>query len=90
MYVNQQPYKCVRCSFEFAYSPDVKHPAPVFYEEEETKRGTVVHSKPLCPRCYEEFMLKNIGFGLCTVDWGLGADYDRFMEKSHGTTIQKN
>jgi hypothetical protein len=85
MYYSPQQYKCVKCTFEFMYSPSNSHSGPVMSKEEETDRGTVTHSMPVCPKCWVDFLLKNVGYGLCTVDWGQGSSYDNATkEKTSG------
>lgn len=79
-YVYSQQYKCIKCSYEFAYSPDEKHSAPVFSKDVQTPRGTYLQSLPVCPKCFEEFVMKNMGIGYCTVNWTGISDYDK--EKS--------
>lgn len=82
MYIMQQPYKCIKCAFEFKYGPHDGHGAPVMSREEETAKGTVTHSMPACPKCWTDFLLKNVGYGLCTVDWGHGSDYDNSTKEN--------
>jgi hypothetical protein len=50
--------------------------------EEETNKGTLVHSMPVCPKCWTDFLIKNVGYGLCTVDWGHGSDYDNATKEN--------
>jgi DNA-directed RNA polymerase subunit RPC12/RpoP len=52
MYIMPAPYKCVKCGFEFAFSPHNTHPAPVY------------DNKPVCPQCWSEFLKMSLGFGV--------------------------
>ena len=71
MYILAQPYKCVKCGFEFNYSPHEQHPAPVI---ESDQSGYL----PVCPNCYTDWIHKNLGLGYCTVHWASksGSAYD--------------
>ena len=63
-YILPQPHKCLKCGYEAEYSPHIQHPAPV------TENFTG------CPKCWEEFLRKNIGDMKCTVDFGKGSQYE--------------
>ena len=76
-YIYPQPYKCVKCDHEFEYTPDRMHPAPVLSKEIETERSTFQQSMPVCPKCWAEFLMANIGLGFCTQKWRPeGSDYE--------------
>jgi DNA-directed RNA polymerase subunit RPC12/RpoP len=78
------PYKCVKCDHEFEYSPHHTHPAPVLSKQIETDRGIWNQHMPVCPRCWGDFLLKNIGIGYNTHKWKPeGSDYE--IEKGKNT-----
>jgi hypothetical protein len=83
MYIIPKQYKCVKCAFEFMWGPHHDHGAPLMSREETTDSGTVTHSMPVCPKCWTDFLLKNVGFGCCTVDWGYGSDYDNATKQTN-------
>ena len=69
MYIAKQPYKCIKCGFEFMFSPHNDHSAPTNSE------GT-----PSCPKCWDAF-LKTIGQGFCTIPFTKdGSEYDQQLE----------
>lgn len=69
MYIIPQPHKCIKCGFEFKFSPHDTHPAPV------------VEGKPVCPECWREFLIAHVGLGYCTVEWSPeGSDYDKMRK----------
>lgn len=77
-YYFPQPYKCSKCGHEFDYGQDDPWHTPVLREEEQTDRGIVTHSMPVCPKCWEKFLRDNLGLGYCTQDWGFGGShYDK-------------
>ena len=76
------PYKCVKCEHEFEYTPDRMHPAPVLSKNIETDRGIWNQHMPVCPKCWSEFLMKNLGLGFNTKKWRPeGSDYDVEKEK---------
>ena len=50
MYVIQQPHKCQKCGHIAPYGPHDEHPAPMLSS-----------GQPCCPKCWDEFLTKNIG-----------------------------
>ena len=77
MYIEPQQYKCLKCGHIFDYSPDRDHKFPVFEEEERTDRGIIHRDLPVCPKCFEEFIRKNVGVGYGTVPFRKeGSDYE--------------
>ena len=86
MYYMPQPYKCLKCENEFQYSQSSSHSAPVLSEQYETERGTVQRHLPVCPKCWAEFLMKNLGLGYCTVSWSKdGSDYEQAKLKEKNT-----
>ena len=86
MYYAPQPYKCIKCENEFQYSQSNSHSGPVLSEEYETKRGTLHRFMPVCPKCWADFLMKNVGLGYCTVAWtDTGSDYDQAKLKDKNT-----
>ena len=77
-YFAPSPYKCIKCDHEFEYSSDHMHPAPVLNQEVQTeKHGIQTKSIPVCPKCWAEFLMKNIGLGYATSVWRAeGSDYE--------------
>ena len=59
-----QPYKCVKCDYEFVFSPDHSHAAPVLSIDERTV--------PCCPVCYDKFIMENVGLAYGTTKWQSG------------------
>lgn len=80
MYICAQPYKCNKCGHEFKFSVDDPWDTPVIEEQEETDRGTLTHSLPVCPKCWETFIRSNLGLGYCTIDWGHGSHYNKVLK----------
>lgn len=81
MYIVPQPYKCDKCGHEQKWGPDERYSYPVFNEEKETSRGIVTTAKPVCPVCFEKFIVANVGLLRCTIDWdGSGSDYRNAKE----------
>ena len=77
MYIEPQQYKCLKCGHTFDYSPSNKHPFPVFEEEERTDRGIIHRDLPVCTKCFEEFVRRNVGVGYCTVQFrDVDSDYE--------------
>lgn len=81
MYYTPQPYKCIKCGYEFSYSQSHTHPAPVLSREVETKHGKQDQSLPLCPSCYGKFLIEHIGIGYGTTNWSGISDYDKEKTK---------
>lgn len=61
MYILPQPHQCNKCGFTFAYGPHDPHPAPVIEIEQQWI--------PVCPKCYTEFIQKNLGLGYSTIKY---------------------
>lgn len=73
-YYIAQPYKCLKCGFDFKYTPDDPHPSPVLKEEHD--------SFPTCPKCWNKFLRKHIGLGYCTVAWTKdGSEYENKLKE---------
>jgi DNA-directed RNA polymerase subunit RPC12/RpoP len=64
------PYKCIKCGYEFQYSQDHSHPAPVLSSAQN-------QSMPVCPQCWAKFLLENIGISFGTTNWTGVSDYDK-------------
>lgn len=75
------PYKCIKCDHEFQYSQDHGHPAPVLSRAVETDRGTYNQSMPVCPKCWADFLMENLGIGYGTTNWNGISDYDKEKNK---------
>lgn len=76
-YYSPSPYKCVKCSFDFEYTPSQTHPAPVLSREMTGDRGTWNQHMPVCPQCWARFLTENMGLGFSTQKWRPeGSDYD--------------
>ena len=62
-------YKCIKCDYEFLFSPDHSHAAPVLSVDERTV--------PMCPVCYAKFLMEHVGMAYSTHQWRPeGSDFD--------------
>jgi hypothetical protein len=64
VYILPQKYKCIKCDYEFQYSPHNPHPAPSVYCD------------PVCPVCWDKFIRENVGIGYCTESWNGESEYE--------------
>jgi DNA-directed RNA polymerase subunit RPC12/RpoP len=81
MYQFASPYKCTKCGHEFKFSPTDGHSAPVFSKEVEKSNGVHIKSMPVCPQCWQDFLINNVGIGYCTEVWTKdGSDYDNAIK----------
>jgi DNA-directed RNA polymerase subunit RPC12/RpoP len=65
MYLTPQPYRCIKCGHEEQWTPHNVQSAPIVWE------------KPVCPKCWSEFLMANLGVMYCTIDWNDGSEYDK-------------
>jgi DNA-directed RNA polymerase subunit RPC12/RpoP len=71
-YLMPQPYKCIKCEYEFTFSPHNQHPAPTTYEQD-----------PVCPKCWHEFIV-GIGIGYGTTSWTKdGSAYEQKLKEKN-------
>ena len=68
-YIVPQPYKCVKCDYEFVFSPHHTHAAPVLSIDE--------RNVPMCPVCYAKFLMAHVGLSFSTSKYRPeGSDYE--------------
>ena len=65
MYITPQPYKCIKCGYEQKWTPHDHQSTPV-----------VNSGDPVCPQCWSNFLMSNLGIMYCTVNFRNGSEYD--------------
>jgi DNA-directed RNA polymerase subunit RPC12/RpoP len=87
-YTLPSPYKCIKCGHEFEYARSENHGAPVMQRPVDTGRGIQTQHLPVCPNCWIQFLLANIGIGFNTQKWRPeGSDYE--IEKAKIEKVKK-
>ena len=79
MHIAPQLHKCIRCDYEFQYSPHDRHTAPA------TSEGD-----PVCPQCWDKF-LATVGLGYCSVVWNKdGSEYEKALKQQKKSPEQSD
>lgn len=63
MYILPRNYECFKCNFSFIWGPHEGSTLPyISYEPTEEKHHPV--NGPVCPQCWNRFLVENIGYGI--------------------------
>jgi DNA-directed RNA polymerase subunit RPC12/RpoP len=83
-YIMPAPYKCIKCGFEFNFTPHNTHSAPVLQREIPGGNGIYQQSMPICPKCWAKFLMDNVGIAYATTTWTKdGSDYENALKEQN-------